>query len=99
MKKMAVIATGLLSLGCLGEFEMPGFGLDTSVEFSTDNVFRGCRIGKHSFSPKAEISWTVFEKGRMYDGVDSALTLQGEVFLVDQSEVTLYVQLSYDVVD
>lgn len=102
MKKMAVIATGLLSLGCLGAFEMPAFNVDTSVKFSTESAFRGYRKTERAFLPKVEVGLPVFEKGSAYVGVESVLALKSASVLYgmyDRNEVTPYLGLSYDITD
>jgi hypothetical protein len=102
MKKIAVIAAGVLSLGCLGAFEMPVLSVDTSVKFSTEHAFRGYRKARRSFLPKVEVGLPIFEKGKAYVGVDSALALgvaDAPVNQINMNEVAPYVGLSYDVTD
>ncbi|MDR2721049.1 MAG: hypothetical protein LBB15_02050 [Puniceicoccales bacterium] len=100
MKKIAAIATGLLSFGCLGAFEMPAFNLDTSIKFSTERAFRGYRRSTRAILSKAELGLPVLEKGRAYVGVDSALALESQKSpMFNENEIAPYVGASYDVTD
>jgi hypothetical protein len=88
VKKIAVTIAGLLSLGYVGAFEMPTFGLKTSVGFQMDGEFRGRQQRKHVVSAKAEIDSLMFdEKGMVYGGVNTSLLLNS--LETDRSEVAL----------
>jgi hypothetical protein len=103
MKKIAAIATGLLSLGYLGAFEMPALNLDTSIKFKTEHVVRGRLEGRKVFSPKVNVSTPLFTKGKAYLGAYSAIgTDSDKVFgfvPATRNSVDPYIGLSYDVTD
>jgi opacity protein-like surface antigen len=103
MKKIAAIATGLLSLGYLGAFEMPVLSLDTSTKFETEHVVRGRLEGRKVFSPRVNVSTPVFTKGKAYLGAYSAIGADGdkgfETVQTTRNSVDPYIGLSYEVTD
>lgn len=103
MKKLAMIATGVLSLGYLGAFEMQTLGLDTSVKYSNENEVRGRKQGSHVFVPKAEVNMPVFEKGKIYAGTWAILGTDAKKDMAGLSEtrneVNPYIGVSYDITD
>ncbi len=98
MKKLAAIATGLLSFGYLGAFEMPAFGLDAEVKYSSEHVDRGYKKGSSVFVPKVEVNVPVFEKGKIYVGTWAVLGIDGN-YAQTKNEVSPYLGLTYDVTD
>lgn len=102
MKKLAVIATGLLSLGCLGAFEVPALGLDTSIKFATRHIHRGRQQGEVIFAPKAEFGVSAFEGGKVYFGIDTVLGLgkKNDTSVPStRNEANPYIGISYEVTD
>ncbi len=95
MKKLAMIATGLLSLGYLGAFEIPTLGVDTEVKFSSEYAKRGRKEGCHVFVPKVEVNMPMFEKGKVYAGTSAALGLERGT----RNDVAPYLGASYDITD
>jgi hypothetical protein len=102
MKKVVVIASGLLSFGYLGA-EMPAFNLDTSVKFSTEYIFRGYMRGKKVFAPKVELNAAAFENARVYIGTNAVLALDHmndpDGVPLTRSEIAPYIGVSYDATD
>jgi hypothetical protein len=113
MKKIAVVAAGVLSLGYLGAFDLPALDVNTSVKFSSEHAVRGRKQGAKVFAPKAEVGYQAFEKGRVYVGTWAAVGLDGRRFSefdgsdksvtlslpVTCNEVDPYFGMSYDVTD
>lgn len=98
MKKLALVATGVLSVAYLGAFELPNFGLDAEAKYSSEYVTRGRREGKHVFVPKAEVGIPVLEKGKVYVGTWAALGVDGSLGKC-RNQVAPYIGATYDVTD
>ncbi|MDR0741840.1 MAG: hypothetical protein LBE98_00025 [Puniceicoccales bacterium] len=111
MKKLAMVAAGLLSLGCLGAFEVPALSLDTSIKFATRHIYHGRQQGYEVFAPKVELGVPAFEGGKIYFGVDAVLGLGKKNENVDsavsstvgvpstRNETDPYIGISYEVTD
>lgn len=98
MKKLAAIATGVLSLGYLGAFEMPQFGLDVGTKFSSEYITRGHKEGCHVFIPNAEVSVPMFDKAKVYGGIWSVLGTEGDLEEA-RNQLAPYIGASYDITD
>lgn len=103
MKKIAVVATTLLSFGYLGAFEMPALNLDANVKFSTQHVRRGSDQGKKVFVPAARVTLPVLDKARVYVGADALLGVESKKAITllptVRNEVSPYVGASYDITE
>ncbi|MDR0679704.1 MAG: hypothetical protein LBF42_01555 [Puniceicoccales bacterium] len=102
MKKLAMVATGLLSLGYLGALEVPVLGLDTSIKFATRHIHRGRQQGEAVFAPKAEFGIPAFEGGKVYFGIDTVLGLgkKNDTSVPStRNETDPYIGISYEVTD
>ncbi|MDR1255330.1 MAG: hypothetical protein LBJ94_00140 [Puniceicoccales bacterium] len=103
MKKVAIVAITLLSLGCLGAFEVPALNLDANVKFSTQHVKRGFDQGKKVFAPAIRVSLPVLEKGKVYAGAGAIIGIESErnevLIPTLRNEVNPYVGASYDITE
>lgn len=98
MKKLALVSAGILSVGCLGAFQLPKFGLDAEAKYASEYVTRGRKEGKSAFMPKAEVGMPIFGKGKVYVGTLAVLGTDGN-WKQTRNQVAPYIGASYDVTD
>ncbi|MDR3144164.1 MAG: hypothetical protein LBT64_01530 [Puniceicoccales bacterium] len=98
MRKLSVIAAGLLGLVAVGaEAAQPSdwqskFSLDVKNKFVSENVRRGRREGQKGFKSKVNFGYEIFDSVKVGLGVDSSLTLRN-----DKGDIVApYFDISYD---
>ena len=105
MKKLSIIATGLLSLGCLCaddsaavktmEWQSKLSG-SMGMKFETEHVNKGRKEIHHgAFVPSAEVSYQLFDAARAYVGTEAALRIENNGL----NDVAPYVGCMYDIND
>ncbi len=105
MKKLSIIATGLLSLGCLCaddnaavktmEWQSKLSG-NVGMKFETEHVSKGRReIHDRAFVPSAEASYQLFDAAQVYVGAEAALRMQNNGI----NDVAPYIGCMYDIND
>lgn len=105
MKKLSIIATGLLSLGCLCADDSAGVKTmewqsklsgNVGMKFETEHLNRGRReIPGCTFVPSAEVSYQLFDAARAYVGADSVLRAKSDGF----NDIAPYIGCMYDIND
>lgn len=105
MKKLSIIATGLLGLGCLcaddsavvkqADWQSKLSG-NVGLKFETEHVNRGRReIPNRTFVPSAEVSYQLFDTARAYVGTEAALRIENNGI----NDVAPYIGCMYDIND
>ena len=105
MKKLSIIATGLLSLGCLcaGDSEAANtmdwqskLSGNVGMEFESEHINRGRKeISGRAFVPSAEVSYQLFDAARAYVGTEASLRMKD----AGSNDVAPYVGCMYDIND
>lgn len=105
MKKLSIIATGLLSLGCLCaddnaavktmEWQSKLSG-NIGMKFETEHVNKGRKeIHGPAFVPSAEVSYQLFDAARAYVGTEASLRMKEN----GVNDVAPYIGCMYDIND
>ena len=105
MKKLSIIATGLLSLGCLCaedsatvktmEWQSKLSG-NIGMKFESEHVNHGRKeIHGPAFVPSVEVSYQLFDAARAYVGTEAALRMKN----TGVNDVAPYVGCMYDIND
>ncbi|MDR0445270.1 MAG: hypothetical protein LBG98_03240 [Puniceicoccales bacterium] len=97
-KKLMATLAGILSVGFLHAecgFKLPELSLDTSCRFDTEYVYRGAKLNQQVFSPKIEISTSLFDEGDIYFGNKAFLGVKDSRF----AKYDYYLGASYEFAD
>jgi hypothetical protein len=97
-KRLITVAAGILSVGFLHaeiSSKFSELSLDTSCRFDTEYVYRGVKLNQQVFTPKVEISTSLFEDGDIYFGGKAFLGVKNSRF----AKYNCYLGTSYGFAD
>jgi hypothetical protein len=97
-RKLIATTASIFSIGFLhaeSGFHFPELSLDTSCRFDTEYVYRGTKLNQQVFSPKVEVSTSLFGDGDIYFGGKAFLGVKDSRF----AKYDCYLGTSYGFAD